>query len=130
MSSVRFSDSNDSRNSLRGLPWIFIPSIDNSNLQWTVQEDCRWTGPSWLSCRHVLSSIKEYRNLQTLLCAHMEVKNATWEDSIEELNQMKTNSKSDQPKVRTIYESLWSEFSKDKIGTLLRYVFHLVGARV
>ena len=53
----------------------------------------------------------------------VQLPNATWKDSIRQLKKWKIESGSPMnvDTVKEIYESLWAEFSLDKLGTWLRY---------
>jgi hypothetical protein len=97
--------------------YVFIPSENpSSSPHWRCVQDCVWKGPAWYEHEPQLSSIPGYGKLQELFVEMLEISDAQgWHfvQYLQALSQQKTINSKELDTIKSIYNSLPSEFSGD-----------------
>ena len=82
-------------------------------------DQCVWDGDEWLEVKTCLSKIDRYNGLEHLFRMILKIRNATWQDSIEELHSIRENGEKHH-KISEIYRSLLREFEREDSFDTLR----------
>ncbi|KAF2137387.1 uncharacterized protein K452DRAFT_110481 [Aplosporella prunicola CBS 121167] len=100
---------------------IYTP-LNLFSCKWVSIDDCVWEGDDWLEVKTRLSKIEGYNGLEHLFKMILKVRNATWEDSIDELRLIK-KSQEKYFNVSSIYRFLLRNFENETNFDVLRSEF-------
>ncbi|KAF8865581.1 hypothetical protein BDZ45DRAFT_641278 [Acephala macrosclerotiorum] len=102
---------------------VYVPSGISEGLNWTCPEECVWAGPVWLRTKTRLAGIPKYAEHEHLFRVILKVRDAAWEDFLEELKALKREDQPDKDTIADIYRRLWREFEHDSSYETIRTSF-------
>ena len=100
------------RNSFRTTSITYVPPSERLNVTWVSTSSCVWDGPVWLRSKQRLKN-EAYNGLEPLFKSSLQLPNASLDDVLEDLSQLKDREKgyAKVEDVEKIYDYLWHNTS-------------------